>query len=107
MSDTASDPDSAPAGPSTGRRRAPPMALIVAASVLMFFGVLSIWINRQLLDTDNWATASSQMLDNAAIRAQVSGYLVDELYANTDIQGRLTAALPPQVQALAAPASGA
>ena len=88
------------------RRRGLAIALIVAASVLAFATLFAIWIDRQVLNTDNWTEASSQMLDDPAIRDRTAEYLTDQLYANVDVAGQIRSALPPRAQFLAEPAAG-
>jgi hypothetical protein len=97
----------APTAPSAVRRRRLPLALIAVASLLAFVAVFALWANRQLLDSDNWTDTSSELLEDDAIRNQTAVFLVDQLYANTDVQARLAAALPPRAQPLAGPAAGA
>jgi hypothetical protein len=82
------------------------LALIAVASVFAFLAIFSLWANRQLLNTDNWTSASSQLLEKESIKNQLSGYLTDQVYANVDVQGQLRAALPPQAAPLAGPAAG-
>jgi Short C-terminal domain len=96
--------DTAPQ-PSRGRR-VTATALVVVASLLAFLAVIAIWANRQLLNTDNWTTTSSQLLENPVIRTQVADYLVDQLYANVDVNGQIRAALPDRLKPLAGPAAG-
>lgn len=83
------------------------MLLVVLGTVVTFHAVAALWINRQVMDTDNWASASSQMLKDPKIRTALSGYLVDQLYSNVDVPGEIRAALPPRAAPLAAPAAGA
>ena len=66
-----------------------------------------MWANRQALNADNWASTSSQLLDDPVIRTQVAGFVVDEVYANVDVQGEVARALPPRFRPLAGPATGA
>ena len=88
-------------------RRNAARTLIVLASLMAFIGIFAVWVNRQLLNTDNWTKTSSQMLADPVIRNQVADFLVDQLYANVDVQAELQAALPPRLQPLAGPAAGA
>jgi hypothetical protein len=87
-----------------GRRYAV-RALLVGATILAVLSIFAVWANRQLLDADNWADTSSSMLNDSAIRTQVSGYLVDEVYANVDVNGEVARALPPRLKPLAGPAA--
>jgi putative oligomerization/nucleic acid binding protein len=101
--------DAAPSAPAPGshvRRRRLPLVIIVVASLLAFLAVFALWANRQLLNTENWTDTSSELLENEAIRGQLAVFLVDQLYANRDVQGRVEEALPPRLQPLAGPAAG-
>ena len=89
------------------RRRALPLTLITIGSVLAFLAIFAIWANRQLLDTDNWTDTSTQLLEDDEIRGQLSIYLIEQLYANVDVQAELADTLPPRLQPLAGPAAGA
>ena len=100
MTEAASAPDRKP------RRRGLALALILVATVLAFAAILALWVNRQVLNTDNWTKASSQMLESPAVQSQLSAYLVDQLYANVDVEAQIREALPPRLQPLAAPAAG-
>jgi hypothetical protein len=80
--------------------------LIVIASLLAFVAIFAVWANRQLLNTDNWAETSSQLIEKKTIRDQVGVFLVDELYTNVDVKGTLEEALPPRLDPLAGPAAG-
>jgi hypothetical protein len=87
-------------------RRRLPSALVVLATLLAFLAIFALWANRQLLDTDNWVDTSSEVLQDDAVQEQLSIFLVDQLYANVDVQARLEEALPPRADALAGPAAG-
>jgi hypothetical protein len=89
------------------RRRFLPLTLITVGSVLAFLAIFAVWANRQLLDTDNWTETSSQLLENDEIRGQLAIFMVDELYANVDVQAELAQAAPPRLEPLAGPAAGA
>ena len=89
------------------RHRALPITLIVIGTLLAFLSIFALWANRQLLNTDNWTTTSSQLLQKPAVRDQLATTLVNQLYGNVDVTGELRAALPPRAQALASPAAGA
>jgi hypothetical protein len=86
-------------------RRGIALALVVLAAVLAFGAIFAVWINRQVLNTDNWTTASSQLLERPVIRNQTAAFLTDELYANVDVEGEIRAALPARAQPLAGPAA--
>jgi hypothetical protein len=99
-------PTAAPAYASRARRIWVRTILIVA-TVLAVFAIFAIWANRQLMNPSNWAKTSTALLQRPTIRTAVSSYLVDQLYANVDVQGQLKAGLPAQLKPLAGPASGA
>jgi len=81
--------------------------ILVLATLLAVLAIFAIWADRQLLNADNWARTSTALLQKPTIRAAVSSYLVDELYAHVDIPGELKSGLPKQLQPLSGPISGA
>jgi hypothetical protein len=90
----------------TGRgRRGAALALVVVASLLVFPALMAIWVDRQVLNTENWTRTSTQLLQNRLIRDQVATYLVDQVYANVDVEGEIRQALPRRIQPLAGPAA--
>jgi hypothetical protein len=98
----------APAAPRVSRRRLALVdAVIALATVLTVVGMFAVWANRLLLNPDNWASTSTQLLSNPQIRSATANYLVDQLYANVDVAAVLRQHLPTQLQPLAGPAAGA
>lgn len=93
-------------GPPTRGRRILVWCLVGLAMILVIVSSLTIWVQRQALDTDNWVDLSTELLENDDVRHAVSVRLVDSLYERTDVQGRLSERLPPPLDALAAPAAG-
>jgi hypothetical protein len=88
------------------------LAIIAVASILSLLAIFALWANRQLLNTDNWTNTSSELIENDAIRTQVSTFLVDELYTNVDVKGELEQVFarvlgPAGADRLAGPAAGA
>ncbi len=81
--------------------------ILALATLLAVLAIFAIWANRQLLNPDNWAKTSTALLQKSSIRAAVSGYLVDQLYANVNVPAQLKAGLPTQLEPLAGPLSGA
>jgi hypothetical protein len=110
-----SPPDPAPATAEATRATGPVVlprgrryavrALLCGATVLAAVAIFAVWANRQVLDADNWADTSSALLEDPAIQTQVSGYLVDQVYANVDVGGEIGRALPPRLKPLAGPAT--
>ncbi len=81
--------------------------LIWGTTVLAVAAIFAVWANRQLLNPKNWGNTSTALLANAAVRGATANYLVDQLYQNVDVAGRIKAKLPTQLQPLAGPISGA
>ena len=81
--------------------------ILVLTTLLAILAIFAIWANRQLMNPTNWAKTSTALLQKSTIRSAVSGYLVDQLYANVDVEGELKSGLPKQLAPLAGPISGA
>jgi len=95
-------PEPSPARP---RRRWLARGLVVLAALLAFLALHAIWLDRQLLNTDNWTASSSELLEKPAVRNQAAAFLTDELYQRVDIEATIRDALPPRAQVLAEPAA--
>ena len=91
----------------SARRRVVIWLLIVSASLIALASVLTTWVDRQMLDTQSWADASAELIQDPQVREAVSVYLVDELYANVDVAAALEERLPPDLDRLAGPLAGA
>jgi hypothetical protein len=87
------------------RRIAVP-TLLVLGTLVLFVGVFSVWVNRQVLNTDNWVDTSGKLIANPAIDEQLSKFLIAQAYENADVEAELAAELPPQAQKLAGPIAG-
>jgi hypothetical protein len=90
---------------SRGRRRTV-KGLVVLGSIFAFLSVFAIWTERQALNTDDWVDTSGRMIQNEKIRSAVGDYLVDQLYANVDVEKELEGILPGETKELAGPVSG-
>jgi hypothetical protein len=80
--------------------------LVILGSVLAFLSVFAIWVERQALNTDDWVHTSDRLIQNEKIRSAVGDYLVDQLYANVNIEKELETILPGETKQLAGPVSG-
>jgi hypothetical protein len=87
-------------------RRALPITLVVSASIVLLIGSFAVWAKRQLLETDTWVETSTELLEDEHIQGALSGFLVDALFTNVDVEAELQAALPPRAQPLAGPIAG-
>jgi hypothetical protein len=101
------DQDKKVAEPGRAPRRWLPTTLVVVASLIGIVAVFAVWAQRQLLETDSWVDTSTELLENEDIRDAVALYLVDELYANVDVESEIRQQLPAQFKVLANPAAGA
>lgn len=79
--------------------------LVALASLIAVLAIFAVWADRQLLDDGAWDTTSGALIQNGAVRSQVAGFLVDELFAGLDVEAQLEAVLPPRAAGLAGPAA--
>lgn len=83
-------------------------ALPVLATLLCVVAALGAWADRQLLDTDEFTSASVALLQDPAIQSTTAAYLSDQLIDGPAVADDLRAALPPRLAPLAGPlAAGA
>jgi hypothetical protein len=81
-------------------------AILALAAVLCIASIFAVWANRQLLDTGYWTRTNTKLLENGAIKSELSTYLTEQLYANVDLAGELRSGLPKELKPLAGPAAG-
>ena len=89
------------------RRRVLVWSMIVVASVLLVFSITANWVQRAVLDSDEVANTSDEILSDPDVQEALSIYLVDQLYANVDVTGEIEEKLPDNAKALAAPVAAA
>jgi hypothetical protein len=88
--------------PAETRYRIAIRILVVAASVLAFLAIFTSWIDRQVLDTDEWVDTSGRLLEDEEISDAIALYAVDQLYANVDVAKSLKKQLPEDLQPVSA-----
>ena len=79
--------------------------LLVLATVVGIAATFALWVNRQALNTSNWSSTSSKILEDKKVQTALSAYLVRELFANVDVSAELQTVLPKQLQPLSGPAA--
>ena len=82
-------------------------SLIVLASVLLIVSMNANWVQREALDTDQVVDTTDEVLADQDVQEALSIYLVDQLYANVDVQGQIEQELPSSAKALSAPVAAA
>lgn len=73
------------------------------ATLVGFLAISTVWVNRQVLNADNWAATSSRVLADKQVQTAVSAYAVNQLFSSGVPQARVAAALPPRLKPLAGP----
>ncbi|HEY3726586.1 MAG TPA: hypothetical protein VGL51_05400 [Solirubrobacteraceae bacterium] len=101
------DSPAAARSPRWTTRRIVTDVLLTVNTLLAILAILAVWANRQLLNPDNWATTSTRLLQNQAVRTATANYLVDQLYNNVNVAALIESGLPPRLDPLAGPAAGA
>jgi hypothetical protein len=78
--------------------------LVGLASLLAVIALLGGWVDRQLLNTDDWTATSAALLRDDAVRVPLADELSSELADGSRTRTALQQALPPRLQPLAGPA---
>lgn len=77
--------------------------LLVVASVLALVGAFATWVDRQVLDTDNWVATADELLADDRIQEALAAFIVNELYTSVDVQQAVEQVLPDDLQGLSGP----
>ena len=59
------------------------------ATIFGIAGGFAVWVNRQALNTSNWASTSGKILANQRVQTALSAYLVRQLFANVNLSADL------------------
>jgi hypothetical protein len=76
-------------------------ALIVLASIIGVFAILSTWISSQVIDTNGWTETSVRMLENEKIRETIAAGMSERLLSVVDVGEVASEKLPPALAPLA------
>jgi len=80
---------------------------IVVASVVALVMILTLWVDRQMLDNHAWKNASTDVVRDENVQNALAAYLVNQLYDNANVAQSLQRQLPPNLKGLADPLAGA
>ena len=103
---TATAPEQA-AGPITRRRKLLVWLLIVVSTVVLLVASLTVWVKREVLDTNNFTASTTELMRNPQVQSALATFLVDQIYENVDVKADLERQLPKNLKGLAGPASAA
>lgn len=90
-----------PGAPGPWRVRAA-WIMVALALVLALISSLTVWLERQALDTDRWTETSVELLQDDETRAALSTYIVNQVFTGERLP-EFQARLPEQLAPLAAP----
>jgi hypothetical protein len=95
------------ANPITRRRKTAVWLLIVVSTVALLIGAVTIWVKRELLDTNNVTASTTELMRNPQVQSALATFLVDQIYENVDVKADLQKQLPNNLKGLAGPAAAA
>lgn len=81
--------------------------LVILGALLVIVSLIAGYVRFQGLDTDTVEATAGELIADPEIRDQVAATLVDQLFANVDVEAALREQLPPAQQGLAGPVAGA
>jgi hypothetical protein len=88
-------------------RRIVARVLVVLGVLLLAVAIVAGYLRWQALDDDTFNETASELIADEAVREQVAATMVEQLFANVDVEARLEQRLPADQQGLAAPLAGA
>ena len=95
------------ASPITPRRKTLVWLLIVVSTLVLLVGTVTIWVKREVLDTKNFTTSTTEVMRNPKVQSALATFLVDQIYQNLDVKAELEKQLPKNLKGLAGPAAAA
>ncbi len=92
-------------GMTVRNRRRLAIILVLVATLTGIVSLVSLWVKREVYDTDQWVATSSALLANEEIRTELANYLTAQIFAGGNVQAELAQLLPPKAAPLAGPAA--
>src|SRR5918995_4630342 len=77
--------------------------LVVVGALFAVLSLLAGYVRYQALDTDTVEETAGELIANEEIRDQIAATLVDQLFANVDVEAGLEQPPPPHPQGPAGP----
>jgi hypothetical protein len=93
------------AGLSARGRRRIAVVLVIVATLTGIVGLISLWVKREVYDTDQWVETSSALLADDEIRTELADLLTAQIFGSGVVQEEVAKVLPPKAAPLAGPAS--
>jgi hypothetical protein len=81
--------------------------LVILGALFLLLSLLAGYIRFQGLDTATVEDTAGQLIADPEVRDVIAATLVEQLYANVDVEAALRERLPPDQRGLAGPISGA
>jgi hypothetical protein len=81
--------------------------LVLLGALLAILSLLAGYVRFQGLDTETVEATAGDLIADPEIRDQISATLVEQLFANVDVEAALRERLPPDQRGLAGPLAGA
>jgi hypothetical protein len=78
----------------TRGRRIGVLTLLVLATIIAILGMTAVWVQRQVLEREEWVDTSVELLEDEDVREALGVYMIDELYANVDVAAEIEQGLP-------------
>jgi hypothetical protein len=98
--------DDATATP-TSKRHWLPVTLVAFATVIFVLTAVTTWVRTEALDTEEWVSVSSDLLDEPEVTEALATFITDRLFTQVDVAGELESLLPDNLSGLAGPVAGA
>jgi hypothetical protein len=69
-----------PMEPMTRRRKNAVWVLIVVSTVVLLVAALTVWVKREVLDTNNFTASTTELMRNPKVQSALATFLVDQIY---------------------------
>ncbi len=93
-------------GRSRGWRWAGAVVLLLIGLMLFGLAIPTIWINRTIMNTDQWVATVGPLAQDPAIQNVVADKMSTALFAKVDVEAQIRSLLPTALAPIAAPVAG-
>ena len=77
--------------------------LVILCALSLTLSTGALWVKRNIVNTDVWVEKTSQLLEDPAIRTQISSSISQQIFTQVDVEGYISSVLPEQINGLSTP----
>lgn len=77
--------------------------LVIICALMLNLTTLSVWLRRNVINTDMWVSKISVLIANESVRQDIAGQITDTIFETANVEQLVSEMIPPRISALSVP----